>query len=342
MVARLEKSNTSSRHRAREQSVSFHLPSILKRPSFWVMAAIIIVLTVFHYSSMVEQGAMADLTSRLGLTRHAFERIAYIIPVMIAGWMYGRRMSFAVSMVTLACMLPRAIAFSPAPADALVETVAVFVLGHTIALTFTSLRRERERSDQLEMTEKSLQFQLRITKENEKSLSALNRACETLSQSLEAGDILDRAAGVAVDVMEVEASLIHLVDDDGGSLSLAVYHGVPTQLVQEAQAIRMGEDIIGRVARTGTPICVENASRDAAMEGSALKARWVQSLMCVPMKYHGSVIGTICILSDKYRWFRDYEVHLLTAIGGRVAVALENARLCEQQRLAARKPAGSE
>ncbi|MBA7714591.1 hypothetical protein ES703_123617 [subsurface metagenome] len=54
-------------------------------------------------------------------------------------------------------MLPRAVFISPSPLDAIFETSAVFIVGNVLAVTFESLRKERERRTQLEVTQQELQ-----------------------------------------------------------------------------------------------------------------------------------------------------------------------------------------
>ena len=304
----------------------------IKRPSFWIILVLLVILTIFHYSSQIEQpGFLADLTARLGLDRHAFERMAFMVPIIYAGFLFGRRDSFLVSLVALACMLPRAIILSPHPADALLETGAVFILANTVALSFDSLRKERQQRTELEWTGKALQFQLRVVKENEKRLAALNQASDILYQSLEIEQILDKATEIATNMMQVEAALIYLVDEEAGELSVAARRGMSTWLTQDMDRVKIGEDICGRVAQTGEPLYIENASQDPRLNGSVFNKKGFQSLMIVPLKSKGKVTGTLCVLTRSYRFFNEYEVELLTAIGSQVGVAIENADLYEHQ-----------
>jgi len=90
------------------------------------------------------------------LDRHAFERILYLAPIVWGSFLFGWGGAIVTSLVALACMLPRAIFISPSPLDAIFETSAVFILGNVLAGAFQSLRRERERRTQLEMTQHEL------------------------------------------------------------------------------------------------------------------------------------------------------------------------------------------
>jgi len=127
---------------------------------------------------------MADL----GLDRHAFERIAYLLPIIWAGFLFGLKGTIITSLFALACMLPRAIFFSPSPQDAIFETGAIFIVGNLVAFTFGSLRKEREYRTHL---------------------AALNQTSRVVSQSLDLRQILNSSTDNIMDVMNVDACLLY-------------------------------------------------------------------------------------------------------------------------------------
>jgi signal transduction histidine kinase len=79
-------------------------------------------------------------------------------------------MALAVSVTSLILMLPRAIFLSPYPRDALIETAAVFIIGNVLAISFSSLRREREYRTQLEIARQNLQGDAERLREMQKNL----------------------------------------------------------------------------------------------------------------------------------------------------------------------------
>jgi PAS domain S-box-containing protein len=201
-----------------------------------------------------------------------------------------------------------------------------------LALTFVSLRKERERRTQLEDAEETLQAQLEVILENEQRLAALNQTSTILSQSLELKEVLDKAVENVIEVMQVEAAWILLMDKEAGELSIAAYQGISNEFVKSADKIKMGQGFNGRVAETGEPMFVENASEDPRLTRKAWKNEGIHSLLIVPLKSKGIVVGTLCAIMRSYRQFDQDEVELLTAIGNQIGVAVENARLYEQQR----------
>ena len=322
------------------------LTRVIRRPGFWLLAALLVLITLPHYGEQLEHpGFIADLISETGLDRHAFERIAYLVPIIWAAFLFGRKASFVTSLAALACMLPRAIFISDQRTDALFETSAVFILGNVVSISFDSLRKERARRSELEAAQSALQFQLQVIKENERRLAALNQTSDILSQSLEFEQVLDKATENVMQVMQVEAALIYLVDDEVGELSLAAHRGMSADFAQEVHRIKLGESSSGRVAVTGEPLYVEDASEDPTLtdrEAEVCKSQGIHSLLSVPLKSKGRVMGTLSVLMHEYRWFREDEVELLTAIGSQVGVAIENARLYQKERLATQRLAVSE
>ncbi|MFC2001189.1 sensor histidine kinase [Chloroflexota bacterium] len=147
---------------AHNSSLSW-LTKTISKPGFWFILALLLLITLPHYGEAFKYpGFFLQMTSNLDLDRHAVERILYLAPVVWSGFMFGWRGAFITSMVALACMLPRAIFISESPKDALFESSAVFIIGNVLAISFHSLRREREHRIQLEIAQ---QEQQRVTEE---------------------------------------------------------------------------------------------------------------------------------------------------------------------------------
>ncbi len=135
-----------------------HLKNYYRKPGFWFILLILILITLLHYSKVLEYPPSSiPWISSLNLDRHAFERVLYLAPIVWAGFLFGWRGAFIISLVSLACMLPRAIFISAHPTDALLETSIVFVIGNVLAISFSSLRKEREYRKQLEASQKEQQ-----------------------------------------------------------------------------------------------------------------------------------------------------------------------------------------
>ena len=131
----------------------------LRNPRFWLIFAVMLFITVPYYQESLKHPAfITQLTNNLGLTRHAFERILYLAPIVWAGFLFGWKGAFYTSLAALVCMVPRIIFISDYPMDSIFETASVFVLGNVVSVSFASLRREREYRTRLETTQQDLKI----------------------------------------------------------------------------------------------------------------------------------------------------------------------------------------
>jgi len=316
---------------------------VIRRPGFWLILTLLVLITLPHYGEALELPAfLTHIVSNLGLDRHAFERILYLAPIVWAGFLFGWRGAVITSLAALACMLPRAIFISLSPSDALFETSAVFIIGNVLAISFESLRKEREYRTQLEVAQQELKAHVQVIKENEERLAALHQISSTVSQSLELSQVLSSAIGSVVDVMQVEIALVFLLDEEADELALATHRGVSAGFVRGVGRIKLGEGFNGRVAESGEPLYVEDASQDPSLARMVVREEGIRSQLIVPLKSKGKVVGTLCVAARRQRQVLAEELELLTAIGNQIGVSVENARLYQRQQEVAEQLRASE
>jgi len=327
---------------AHQLSISW-LTRAIRKPGFWLILAVLVLITLPHYREALELPAfLTSVISNIGLDRHAFERILYLAPIVWAGFLFGWRGAAITSLAALACMLPRAIFISPYPSDALFETSAVFIIGNVLAISFNALRKERAYRTQLEVARQELQDHVQVIQENEERLAALHQISSTVSQSLELSQVLSGAIGNVVDVMQVEIALVFLLDEEAGELTLAAHRGVSARFVQGVGKLKLGEGFNGRVAETGESLYVEDATQDPGLTKMAVREEGIRSQLIVPLKSKGKVVGTLCVAARRQRQVLPEELELVTAIGNQIGVAVDNARLYQQQQAVAEELRASE
>lgn len=285
---------------------------VIRRPGFWLIVAVLVLITLPYYEEFLKQPSfIANLMSTIGLERHAFERILYLAPIVWACFLFGKKGALITSLVALACMLPRALLLSLHPSNAVFESIAVFIVGNVLALTIDSLRKERKRRTQL---------------------TALNQTSSVVSQSLELDQVLKSSIDSVIDIMGVDAALVFLVDEEAGEIALAAHRGVSAEFVRQIGRFKLGEGFNGRVAETGEPLYVEDASKDPRLTKMVVAEEGIRFQLIVPLKSKGKVVGTLCVAARSQRQVLPGELDLVTAIGNQVGVAVENAHLYEQQR----------
>jgi len=163
-------------------------------------------------------------------------------------------------------------------------------------------------------------------------LANLNYISNVVSQSLELKQVLNSSIDSIIEIMDADAALIYLLNQEVGELVLYAYRGVSDSFVRGVDRLKSGEGLNGMVAETGEPTIIEDISKDDRLTRIAVKEEGIRSQIIVPLKSKGKVTGTICVAMHKRRQFNQDEVELLAALGNQIGVAVENARLYEEER----------
>lgn len=167
-----------------------------------------------------------------------------------------------------------------------------------------------------------------ILRQNQQ-LSALNAIAAAMSRSLDLDKTLNDALDNVLEVMELDAAGIHLVEGD--RLPLKVYRNLPPCFVKEVNGLRVGEGLSGRVAKSGEPIVVrEGFSQDPRLSSEIVRRQGFESFACVPLLSKGKVVGVLPMGAYRRQAFSAEDLELLAAIGSQIGVAVENAELHAQ------------
>ena len=100
----------------------------------------------------------------------------------------------------------------------------------------------------------------------------------------------------------------------------------------DAYTLKVGEGITGRAVATGEALLVPNALECEFAKRIPGTDELEESLAAVPLRYGSRVTGAIVISKLGTDEFDEDDVRLLEVLAGQASVALENARLYEQQR----------
>jgi two-component system sensor histidine kinase DegS len=128
---------------------------------FWLVAAMLAVGAVLHYSAQIR--SMPEVP--FALTRHSMERVLFVLPVAYAAFTCGMVGGLLTLAVAVLIMLPRVFFISPSPVDAFVETVAVALVGGLVSWMVETQEREKRLRQkafaELRKSEAKLRFYLR-------------------------------------------------------------------------------------------------------------------------------------------------------------------------------------
>ncbi|MEW6033363.1 MAG: PAS domain S-box protein [Chloroflexota bacterium] len=319
---------------------------LLRNRHFWLVLVLFVLLSLFHYVEQLGIGPSKAPSLHFGLTRHALDRILFLIPIVYSGFVFGLVAGLVTSFIALLVMLPRAIAISPAPGDALLEMFGVIVVGVLACLWIRKRSKEKEQLrkalDDLESAHRMLQRYVRSARSIERRLTTLNAISSVLTASLELQNVLQRAIHMVMELMDVEVALIFTLDEEAKELELVAHEGVSEEFAHAVNRMKVGEGFNGAVAQTGKPMIVEDVSRDPRLTRPEVRKMKTKSQLVVPLTVKEHTIGTLCVAMRRPRQFLQEEMELLTAVGNQIGVAVENARLYERERQTAERLRRSE
>lgn len=165
-----------------------------------------------------------------------------------------------------------------------------------------------------------------------RELTILHEVSHTITSTLDLNDVLNLIMSKVVELLDVEAGSLLMMDEEGKNLVFQVVLGPVKEQIERTQ-LPIGAGIAGTAAREGQPYIVNNARSDPRWYSSFDKdTRFAtQSILAVPLSVKGEVIGVIEAINKRNgRPFTEAELTLLTAFASQAAIAIENARLFTQ------------
>lgn len=291
-------------------SLKSRLVKVIMSHHFWLVTAMLISGIVLHYSAqdrLILPGLFPD--SPLRLSRHALERVLFILPITYAAFMFGVVGGLVTLLIALLIMLPRIFIASPQPADALLETVSVALVGGLI--TWLVAIRDREKKLRQAAIDR---------------LEAVGAVSDVIIQSLELDQILASTLEKMMEILGVERrGGIFLMDQDAKGLSLVSQRGLPPQFARVESRIKIGECLCGRAAQTGEVLISDQCPDDPRHTRLGLVD--AHSHIIIPLRAHDKVVGVLFLYpAPGYRCSAS-DVGVLTTVGNQVGVAVENALL---------------
>jgi sigma-B regulation protein RsbU (phosphoserine phosphatase) len=151
----------------------------------------------------------------------------------------------------------------------------------------------------------------------------LLEVADVVNTTLDLETTLKRVAELVRKVIDYEIFAIFLLNEQRQELYVRFHVGYPDG-VAERLRVKVGEGVTGRAAQTRQPVLVG----DAPQEEFYLEAvPNVHSELAIPLIVKNRVIGVIDIEALEKNYFTEEHKRLLTLIGSRMAVGIENARL---------------
>lgn len=154
-------------------------------------------------------------------------------------------------------------------------------------------------------------------------LTLLLEVGERLNSTLDLDELMVRIAEMVRRAIDYEVFAILLLNEKTQELRVRFNVGHPDDVVRNLR-IKVGEGIVGRAAQSRRSVLVNDVTKDHAYIQS-LPA--VRSELAVPLITKNRVVGVIDLEAPWPDFFTEQHQNLLELLAGRMAMAIENARL---------------
>ncbi len=168
-------------------------------------------------------------------------------------------------------------------------------------------------------------------KQKLQELGVLFDVGKRVSIHLNPQDVLRSMAEQFLWVMKADGCSIMLLNPDEKTLSIQVTRGI-TRRSDLQKKISIKEGIVGKVARTGQSIMIHD---DGKTEGElafpqALRAEGITTVLSVPLATKDKLFGVVSLYTKDKKEYNPSDLHLILTLAGQSAVALQNAKIFEE------------
>lgn len=219
---------------------------------------------------------------------------------------------------------------SPGPVLGGMVPLVAFLLEALVICGFSvTLRTAQQRAEALVGSEQAARSEVEATAQRLKDLQSVTDAALA---HLRLDDLLRELIGRIREALGADTVVILLLTEDEAELVVRAAHGLE-QEVAEGIRIPMGRGVAGRIAIQHEPMFFEDLST-SEISSPILRDKGVRSLLGVPLIVAGRTIGVVHVGALRPRRFTEDEARLLQLVAGRIAMAIDQARLYEAERSA--------
>ncbi|MBN1781637.1 response regulator [bacterium] len=196
-------------------------------------------------------------------------------------------------------------------------------------LLFSTFENAVQRNQELEQANKELRKAL-------ETIETINEVSEKLNRSLNPEEVAEAVAIGVKRLIDYGECRIYRVDDDGQFL-IPLYYGkdkvdpTDSEVIEDLKLV-VGEGIIGLAFAKGKAEMVSDVSKHPKSHFTSGKQPPKESMLAVPMQYEDQTLGVIALLKSGLHQFTDAHLRILSILAGQIGVAIENARLMQQER----------
>ncbi len=165
-----------------------------------------------------------------------------------------------------------------------------------------------------------------LTRRSE-DLALLNDIASVLTASLELDEILNKTLAVVMNYIHVEAGEIFLLEEDKESLRMVLHRGQAAEAFWTRNRFKVGEGVVGAVAKSGQRRVTADLSEDAQYLRPAVVQAGFRQIAYLPMKSGETLMGVMSVATRSPEPLDERGLQMLSAVANWAGLAIENARL---------------
>jgi len=225
----------------------------------------------------------------------------YYLPIIAAAFQSGLGGGITTAVVAVALSL---LAGAASPASVLLRVMCFLAA----AMLTAEGRRQMVRRAEAECTE-------------------IGQIMTSIVSSLNLEEVLSTIAERVATAMGMKACSFRLLAKDGKSLLLAGTHGLSDRYLAKGP-VEVAHSPVDQQVLRGRIVTVADAASDAWFQyPEQAKQEGIASVLCVPLRTQGEVLGVVRLYSERPRRFSAREVHFVTMLAEQAGLAVKNARL---------------
>jgi serine phosphatase RsbU (regulator of sigma subunit) len=216
------------------------------------------------------------------------------------------------------------------------EEGLLIALSSQLAVAVQNARLHERTKELGEVLERTLESERKTARQ----LRGLYEISRSFTESLSLQATLDAVAKTMVDLFEIDAAAIRMPDERGDVLETHAIHVADSKFREAATAILsrpqpMTAPLARRLLRSGRPVLLVPGTAEEDDVHRLLDPFLVKgsTAAVLPMAKPGEILGTLTLLSlDPARPLEQEDVDSAMAVAAQAALAIDNARLYQQQK----------